>query len=155
MDFEEQLNEIDAELGIYEQQNSSGYTEIVAPIHVHIQPSNSENLKSELALNQRHAETPPRDMPRHRAHARPPQDATNYSPAPLSVEKPSQTKWKRLVREFSGNAATTEDLIGSKCPIDMAIDLSESPRKKILVSYGVAENYPVMAEADFQPCQAH
>ena len=152
--FEEQLNEIDTELGIYEQPRNSGYTENAAPIHVTTQPFNMENLKNELASNQGFVETPPSDMPRHRAHARPLQDVTNYSHAPLSVKKPSQTKWKRLVREFSGTASTTEDPIGSKRPIDMAIDLSESPRKKILVSYGDTENYLIMAEADFQPRQA-
>ena len=93
-----------------------------------------EKLRTELAPNQNLVETPLRETPIHRSHAPPLQDVTNYSHAPMTVENPSQTKWKCLIREFAGKAPIIEDLISSKCPINMVVDISESPCKKILVS---------------------
>lgn len=131
-----------------------GFIENVVFSKENSQSFDMEKLRTELAPNQNLTGTPQCETPIHRSHAPPLQYETNYSHAPMTVENPSQTKWKCLIREFAGKAPIIEDRIGSKCPIDIVVDLSESPCKKILVSNEVKENYLIMAEADSQPRQA-
>ena len=153
-DFDEEIREIDTELGIYEEPQNSGYTENVVSLYVNSQSFNMERLKNELASNQTLPETPLRDELSHKFHATTPYDMTNYSHAPQIFENPSQPKWKRLIRESYGKASTTEDQIGSKRPIDVVIDISESPCKKLEVSNEDKGNHLIMAEAVSQSRQA-
>ena len=154
MDFEEQLNEIDTELGIYEEPKKWGFAEGEAPLTEISQPFNMNTLRNELAPTQQPAKPPPGEAPSHRPHARPLLDVTNKNHAPSIVEPSSQTKWKHIIREFSGKNSTLEDQIGLKRPSDMVIDICESPCKKLLVSNENKENYPILAEAGSQPRQA-
>nr|POF05341.1 hypothetical protein CFP56_53548 [Quercus suber] len=94
-----------------------------------------ENLRNELAPNQTLSETSLHEKLNHRTYASPLHDVINFNHTPLTVENPSQPKWKRLIRESYGKAPTTNDQIGSKRPIDMVIDISESPCKKFLVMW--------------------
>ena len=88
-DFDEEIREIDTELGIYEEPQNSGYTENVVPLYVNSQSFNMEKLKNELASNQTLLETPLRDELSHKFHATTPHDMTNYSHAPQNFENPS------------------------------------------------------------------
>lgn len=152
--FSQQLKEIDKELGIYEDPQNSGFTKNVVFFKEDSQSFDMEKLKTELAPNQNRTGDPQREKPIHKSHAPPIQGVTNYPHATMAVENPSQTKWKRLIREFTGKAPIIEDLIGSKRPIDMVVEISESPCKKILVSNEDKKNYPIMAEVDPQARQA-
>ena len=154
MDFEEQLNEIDTELGIYEELKKSGFAEGEAPLTEFVQPINVNTLSDELDPIQQYAEQPPGDAPSHRPHARPLLDVTNQNHPPSSVEPLAQTKWKRIFRESSGKTSNSEHQIGLKRFSDMAIDICESPCKKFLVSNENKENYSMLAEAGSQPRQA-
>ena len=133
-DFAQQLKEIDKELRIYKEPQNSRYTENAVLSKENSQSFNMEKLRIELAPNQNLVKTPLRETPIHRSHAPPLQDVTNYSHAPMTVENPSQKKWKCVIHEFAGKAPIIEDLISSKCPINIVVDISESPCKKILVS---------------------
>ena len=113
-----------------------------------------EKLKNVLAPNQALPKTPLCDELSHRSYATPPHDVNNYSHAPQIFENPSQPKWKRLIRESYGKASIIENQIGSKRPIDMVIDISESPCKKLGVSHEDKGNYLTMAAAGSQPRQA-
>ena len=113
-----------------------------------------EKLQNELAPNKIQAGTPLREISTPKSHACPLQDVTNYSHAPKTIENPSQTKWKRLVREFTSKTPITEDPIRPKRPIDMVVDIWDVPCKKIIVSNEDKENYSILAEADSQPRQA-
>ena len=108
-DLEEEIREIDTELGFYEEPQNSGYTEIAVPLHVNSQFFNMEKLKNVLAPNQALPETPLCDELSHRSHATPPHDVNNYSHAPQIFENPSQPKWKRLIHESYGKASITEN----------------------------------------------
>ena len=127
VDFEEQLNEIDTELGINEKPKKSGSAEGAAPLTEISQPFNMDTLRNKLAPTQQPAEPPLGEAPSHRPHARPFLDVTNQSHAPSIVKPSSQTKWKRIIQEFSGKTSTLEDQIGLKRPSDMVIDICESP----------------------------
>lgn len=118
------------------------------PLYENSQSFNMENLRNELAPNQTLSETSLREKLNHRTHASPLHDVINFNHTPLTVENPSQPKWKCLIRESYGKAPNTNDQIGLKCPIDMVIDISESPCKKFLVSNEDKENYLIMAEVD-------
>ena len=113
-----------------------------------------EKLRNVLAPNQALPKTPLCDELSHRSYATPPHDVNNYSHAPQIFENPSQPKWKCLIRESYGKASITENQIGSKCPIDIVIDISESPCKKLGVSHEDKGNYLTMAAAGSQPRQA-
>ena len=52
MDFEEQLNEIDTELGIYEKPKKSGSAEGAARLIEISQPFNMDTLRNKLAPTQ-------------------------------------------------------------------------------------------------------
>ena len=154
MDFEEQLNEIDMELGIYEEPKNRGFAKINDPLPECVPPINSNTPSHELAPTQQHAEQSLGEASSHGPHARPLLDVTNQNHAPSSVEPLAQTKWKRIFRESSGKNSNSEHQIGLKCSSDMVIDICELPCKKLLVSNENKENYSILAEAGSQPRQA-
>nr|POE98978.1 hypothetical protein CFP56_40193 [Quercus suber] len=129
VDFEEQLNEIDTELGIYEEPKKLGSAKGATPLTAISQPFNMDTLKNELTPTQQPTELPLGEAPSHRPHARPFLDVTNQGHAPSIVEPSSQTKWKRIIHEFSGKTSTLEDQIGLKRPSDMVIDIYGCDRK--------------------------
>ena len=135
-------------------QKKWGSAEGAAPLTEISQPFNMDTLRNKLAPTQQPVEPPLGEVPSHRLHARPFLDVTNRSHAPSIVKPSSQTKWKRIIQEFSGKTSTLEDQIGLKRPSDMVRDICESPCKKLLVSNEDKEKYPILAEAGSQPCQA-
>ena len=151
--FTQKLREINKELGINEHPLNSGMTEIGV-----IQKENAQNLHIGEVM---HEQSPIQNSPLApskvsqplKTHATVLDDATNCPHVPMHAKYPSQTKWKRLVREPIGTTRTQEESIGSKRPSDMVIDPSELPCKKISVSHKDKKNFQIMAEAVFQPCQ--
>ena len=76
-DLDEEIREIDTELGFFEEPQNSRYTEIAMSLHVSLQPFNMEKLKNVLAPNQALPETPLREELSHRSHTTPPHDVNN------------------------------------------------------------------------------
>ena len=146
--FAQKLKEIDKDLSVYEEPSSTEFhPKESSPFY------DMENLRSELAFNDTVTLTPPLVNQNHAGHAAPLREISNYSPAPTCSRNLPQTKWKRILRVSLGSAPSTEEHIGAKHSIDMTDNLCELPCKKFLVSHEHKENFPLVAEAVFQPCQ--
>ena len=146
--FAQKIKEIDKDLGIYEEPPSADLCQNVAsPLY------DMQNIRAELANNERGELSPPRVHPNKTDQAAPLRDISNYSHATTTSEIYPQVKWKRLLRANACSARNTEEQSGKKRLMIVSEDLNELPRKKFQVSYEDKENYPLLAEAAGQPRQ--
>ena len=144
--FEQQIREIDKDLGFTENPN------IPSPA---VEPCKINPMQTMMDVEGK-TQTKQSKQPRalNQVHPLPLTDISNISNHVNVADRNPHPTWKRMARSPVRSHNMEEDSIGIKRPLDMVVDHYELPSKKLVVSNNGKENYPGMAETGFQSCQS-
>ena len=144
--FEQQIQDINKDLGFNENSNTSMPTvDSCTKNAMQAMMDVEEEIQKKQSMQ-------PRVL--SQVHPLPFTNISNFSNHANAANRNPHPTWKRMARSSVSSQTMVEDSIGIKRPVDMVIDHYELPCKKLVVSSNDKENYPSMVEIGFQSRQS-